>query len=93
MVEYEKQVGQGNEILKRLEELELSVAALESGSINNEKILTRKKLAQLLSCSERYLQSHPEFKWIENRMGNRVYYNWADVKRIIFNKKKGKENE
>ncbi len=79
--------GEGGSILERLKELEFAIAALEFEFSNDDKLLTRKGLSQMLSCSERYLQSHPEFKLIEHRMGNRVYYNWAQVKRIIFNTK------
>jgi len=77
------------QLLNRIRELELLVAALELDLLNSNPILNRKNLAVTLSCSERFLQSHQQFKSIERRIGKRVYYDWSEVKKLITENKFG----
>lgn len=77
--------------MNRLEHLETIIRELEKDTEPSQKVLTRKELSSLLSCSERFLVDHPGFKSIEYRFGNKVYYDWADVRKLIFNKSGDKE--
>lgn len=82
---------------QRVRELELLIHAISIDKSTDAQLsqtaplLSRKKLAHEMGCSERYLQDNIEFKSIEHRLGGRIFYDREEI-RIILNSKKRVKN-
>jgi hypothetical protein len=82
MLNLEKQFANIIESLKIIsQETDFSNVSYQS------RVITRKELAKLLNCSERFIADNPVFKHEEKRIGNKVFYDLKKIEKLILDNK------